>query len=57
MSIYHVWARFNLYSFEDELTIFDINEVPELEDEDVLVDSYDDKYFKCDLHDGYSETS
>ena len=57
MSIYHVWARFNLYSFEDELTIFDINEVPELEDEDVLVDSYDNKYFKCDLHDGYSETS
>ena len=57
MSIYHVWARFNLYSFEDELTIFDINEVPELEDEDVLVDSYDNKYFKCDLYDGYSETS
>ena len=46
MSIYHVWARFNLYSFEDELTIFDINEVPELEDEDVLVDSYDNKYLE-----------
>ena len=56
MSIYHVWARFNLYSFEDELTIFDRWQVPFIE-YDAIVTEYEKEFFKCDLHDGYSETS
>ena len=56
MSIYHVWARFNLYSFEDELTIFDRWQVPPIE-YDAIVTAYKKEFFKCDLSDNFSETS
>ena len=56
MSIYHVWARFNLYSFEDELTIFDMWQVPFIE-YDAIVTEYSKEFFKCDLSDNFSETS
>jgi hypothetical protein len=54
---YYVWKVFNVLSYEDELTIFDTNKVPALENTDVLMNSYSDENFKCDLHDGYSDAS